>query len=204
MRVAVLLIDLDGVLRLWPNAHSCEEEHGLPSGSISRAAFAAPLLEQAITGRITDREWRDEVSRQLSVAYPEARAPEAVEAWSAPFGSVNAEVLEMVAAARKHCAVGLVSNATDRLTKDLAALGLAAHLDFVVNSSDIGFPKPRPEIFVHALARTGSRPEATVFVDDTAPNVAAACALGIRSHHFTSAAGLCVFLQSVGLLGVAA
>ena len=185
MRVAVMLIDLDGVLRLWPNAHSCEEEHGLPSGSVSRAAFAAPLLEQAITGRITDREWRAEVSRQLTLGYPEARAREAVEAWSAPFGSVNAEVLEMVAAARKHCVVGLVSNATDRLTKDLAALGLAAHLDFVVNSSDIGFAKPRPEIFAHALARTESQPEATVFVDDTASNVAAADALGIRSHHFS-------------------
>ena len=203
MRAASLLIDLDGVLRHWPSAHWCEEEHGLPIGAISKVAFAAPLLEQAITGRITDREWRAALSRQLSLAYPQARALEAVEVWSTPIGSVNAEVLEIVVAARSRCAVSLVSNATDRLTKDLAALGLAAHLDFVVNSSDIGVAKPRPEIFVHALALTGSQPEETVFVDDTAPNVAAACALGIRSHHFTSAAGLRVFLQSVGLLGVA-
>ncbi|MGN6828296.1 HAD family hydrolase [Paucibacter sp. M5-1] len=201
---ATLFIDLDGVLRLWPSGYSdLEEAHQLPVGSITRAAFASDLLTQVITGRITDEAWRAEVARRLAASHPNSRADAAVTAWSKPVGTVSLDVLNMVMVSREHCSVGLITNATDRLPRDLAALGLTEHLDFVINSSDIGVAKPSPEIFMHALAATNTPPQHAVFIDDTASNVAAANAMGIRSHHFVSAASLRTFMQSVGLPTIA-
>jgi len=200
LRPKTLLIDLDGVLRLWPNDYSTlEEEHQLPAGSIGRAAFEPALLGQVVTGRITDHQWRNEVGRRLAASYPHSLAEQAVVAWSGPVGTVNRDVLHMVTLARRHCTVGLVTNATDRLPHDLKELDLTRHLDFIVNSSEIGIAKPSPGIFRHALARMGVPADEAAFVDDTAANVSAAGALGIRSCHFTSIAGLSTFMQSIGL-----
>lgn len=189
------------MLRLWPGDYSAlEEEHKLPIGSIGRTAFEPALLGQVVTGRITDHQWRNEVVRRLAAAYPRSLAEEAVAAWSRPVGTVNRAVLHMVTLARKHCTVGLVTNATDRLPHDLMDLDLTRHLDFIVNSSKVGIAKPSPGIFRHALARMGVQPDEAAFVDDTAANVSAASALGIRSCHFTSIAGLSTFMQSIALL----
>jgi putative hydrolase of the HAD superfamily len=200
MRPTTLLLDLDGVLRIWPSEHAAlERAHKLPAGSIGKTAFESTLLEQVITGRMTDEEWRTEIGSRLSTAFPSSRAVEAVTAWSTPAGAIHEEVLQLVISARERCRIGLVTNATDRLVRDLETLGLSRHLDFIVSSSDVGFAKPAREIFVRALAVAGAQPAEAVFVDDTAPNVAAADALGIRSHHFVSPAGLTAFLQSIGV-----
>ncbi|MCU0754169.1 MAG: HAD-IA family hydrolase [Xanthomonadales bacterium] len=200
MRLSTLLIDLDGVLRLWPKEHSAlEQAHDLPPGSIAKMAFDPALLEQAITGRITDQEWRSEVSSRLAAFYPSSNSEEGVAAWSKTTGSVHHDVLRLVIRARRHFRVGLLTNATDRLPQDLKILGLGEHFDFVVNSSEVGFSKPSPEIFWRALSIAGSEPTETLFVDDTPSNVLAASALGIQAHYFTSVAGLTVFLQACGL-----
>jgi HAD superfamily hydrolase (TIGR01509 family) len=195
-----LLLDLDGVLRLWPPEHSALEiEHDLALGSVRAAAFEPALLEQVITGKITDQEWRNQVGAGLARTYPLSRANEAVVAWSRHAGTVHREALDLVIRARSQCRVGLVTNATDRLPRDLAELGLTKHLDFIVNSSEVGFSKPNPEIFRQALATAGAQLGEALFVDDTLPNVAAASTLGIRAHHFTTVAGLRAFLQSAGM-----
>jgi putative hydrolase of the HAD superfamily len=198
--LTTLFFDLDGVLRLWPNDYSVlEAKHNLPVGSVAAVAFEPSLLERVTTGRLTDDQWRSEVGRRLSEAFPHSRAHEAVSAWSSPAGSVSADVLRLVIQARRVCKVGLITNATDRLSQDLATLGLAEHLDLIVNSSDVGVAKPHPEIFRYALSLASAQPAQAAFVDDTPSNVAAASALGIRAHHFTSAAGLRDFMQSIGL-----
>ncbi len=205
MQPSTLLIDLDGVLRLWPKEYSAlEKAHALPPGSIGRTAFDPRLLEQVTTGRVTDQEWRHEVKRRLAASFPSSQAEAGVDAWSSPVGSVHQEVLCLVIRARVHCRIGLVTNATDRLPQDLDALGLAQHLDFVVNSSEVGFSKPSPEIFSRALTVAGAQPHETLFVDDTLSNVVAATALGIQAHHFTSVASLKTFMQSFGLVTNAA
>lgn len=59
--------------------------------------------------------------------------------------------------------------------------------DFVI-SGEIGLLKPEPAIFAFALARFGLRPEQALFIDDHAPNIAAARALGVPSVLFSDAA----------------
>jgi putative hydrolase of the HAD superfamily len=53
--------------------------------------------------------------------------------------------------------------------------------DVVVDSCQVGMRKPNPAIFLHALAELGGvAPERAVFLDDFAPNVAAARSVGIH------------------------
>lgn len=201
MTPRLLLTDLDGVVRQWPRGDaSLEESHGLPAGVIARTAFAPDLLHQAITGVITDEAWREEVRRQLQGLHPGADAGAAVAAWSEPAGVVDVEVRDLLAQVRERSRVGLITNATSRLPRDLARLELADHFDFIINSSEVGHAKPSPEIFAHALEVAGAAPGEALFIDDALANVQAAAALGIPAHHFAGVPPLREWLGGLGLI----
>ena len=59
-------------------------------------------------------------------------------------------------------------------------LGLDDEFDAVLLSFEVGAAKPDPVIYKEALARTGSKPEQAMFVDDQVRYVEGAVALGIR------------------------
>ena len=71
----------------------------------------------------------------------------------------------------------------------------------VVVSGDLGMVKPDPAIYAHTLEMMGAPAPAEVFfTDDSAKNIAAADALGFRTHLFEGAAGLETALLAEGLL----
>ena len=90
--IRVVLTDLDGVIRRWPASQfqSVEDAYGLERGSLSRAAFDKPLLTDAITGAITDAQWRKQIARLLGSQTDPATAASAVAAWSTSPGEVDA------------------------------------------------------------------------------------------------------------------
>ncbi len=57
----------------------------------------------------------------------------------------------------------------------------------VIISEEVGLRKPDPAIFALALERLGVPAERAAFIDDAAPNVEGAAALGIRAIHHTDA-----------------
>jgi putative hydrolase of the HAD superfamily len=183
-----VLCDLDGVVRHF-DAHpmdALDRAWGLPAGTTARAAFRPPLLEAAVTGRLSDEEWRAAIAVDLADAcggLPAAR--ELVAAWSEPLGRVDTEVLDLLTAARRTVPVVLVTNATTRLERDLAALGLAEAFDAVVNTARIGHCKPDPRVYGIAAERTGVPVERCLLVDDTLANVEAAQAFGMCGLHYT-------------------
>jgi putative hydrolase of the HAD superfamily len=203
--IRALLIDLDGVIRHWSSqaraTAQAEHQAGLPAGAIAGAAFAPDLLTPAIAGAISDEEWRRRIAARLSAEFPGAAVAAAVEAWSASPGEVDAAVLDLVRHARRRATVVLVTNATSRLDRDLARLGLTEEFDHVVNSSAIGWIKPQREIFDHALRVAAARPLETLFVDDRADFVAEAVRLGLLGHHFRDVAGLASELARRGMIG---
>jgi 2-haloacid dehalogenase len=69
----------------------------------------------------------------------------------------------------------------------------------VVVSGRIGLIKPDREIYDHTIARFGVAPERTVFIDDSAKNVAGAEAAGLRALHFTGPDALARDLAALGL-----
>jgi putative hydrolase of the HAD superfamily len=56
--------------------------------------------------------------------------------------------------------------------------------EVVVDSSEVGMRKPDARIYLLTCERLGVAPEASVFIDDNAENIAAARALGMETVHF--------------------
>ncbi len=71
----------------------------------------------------------------------------------------------------------------------------------VVVSGDEKLVKPHREIYDLAARRFGYAPEAMLFIDDNADNIAGAAALGWQVHHFRDAETLRADLTTRGLLG---
>ncbi|GHA06685.1 hypothetical protein GCM10010329_31570 [Streptomyces spiroverticillatus] len=190
---AAVLVDFDGVLNLWdPDGMSAlDRARGLPEGTLAGAAFEDGLLEAAVTGRLTDEEWRAQVAVALTATCGSAdRARALVGEWSALSGRIDAELLDLLGALRVRVPVVLVSNATTRLESYLAAKGLADAFDAVFNTSRFGIAKPDPRVFAEAARLVGVPVERCLFVDDTRANVSAATEAGLTGHHYRGAAEL--------------
>lgn len=196
-----VLSDLDGVLRDWSGQDTAgvEARFGLPPGAITRAAFAPDLLVPAITGIVTDEAWRARIVDRLSARHPGADAQGAIAAWSEPAGAIDEAVLALLQTARQRVPVILVTNATSRLDRDLARLGVTEAFDHIVNSSAVGAAKPDRAIFDHALALVGADAGKTLYIDDTASYHGPAAELGLMCHHYRGVAGLRHTLVSHGL-----
>jgi HAD superfamily hydrolase (TIGR01549 family) len=63
-------------------------------------------------------------------------------------------------------ALGLVSNRMRSIDDLLTQLDLQHYLQFTVISGEVNAWKPDPAIFEHALAKSGTRPQETVYVGD--------------------------------------
>jgi len=201
MAPKVLLVDLDGVIRHWrqPDA-PIEIAHGLPIGSIKKAAFASNQLALAITGQISDEEWRSRVAEHLAENYRVPTAAQAVEQWSAQPVEIDQRVLSLLRVCESVARIVLVTNATSRLASDLQSTGIANHFSAVINSSEVGFAKPEAAFFHAALSQVQAMPGQALFIDDTLANVEAAGNLGIRAHRFVGYNELSLFLQESGVL----
>jgi len=201
-RFDAFLCDLDGVLRIWDQDlwPSIEKRNGLQPGALYAAAFQADLLLPPVLGQISDDEWRLSVAKELAGEYGIERAVAAVADWSAPIGRVNPAAVAVVERARSAgIRTVMVTNATSRLDRDLAALGLDEVVDAVVNSSRIGAVKPDPQIYLHAAEVGAAKPERCLFVDDTAANVAGAEAVGMTALLYT---GTGVLPEIAAMLGL--
>ncbi len=99
---------------------------------------------------------------------------EARSLWRVPLpGAVDT----LAALRRAGLRVAVVSNADGRVARSLAELGLAAHLDAILDSHVEGVEKPDPEIFRRALARLGVSAARSAYVGD----IYAIDALGARA-----------------------
>ena len=111
-----------------------------------------------------------EVLRELGVADPDAFIDAEHEAWR-PAHAVLGSAQAMLESLRSRgIKTGVVANswpdAPRLLRQDAEAYGLAGLLDVMVFSEEVGVAKPRPEIFLHALAQLEVEPIDAMFVGD--------------------------------------
>ena len=111
-----------------------------------------------------------------------------------------------IAVARRLAAVGrtrlfTLNNESETLNEHrIAAFGLRGLFEGFLSSCWLGVRKPSHLIFERALRIVQARPAQALFVDDRAQNLGPAARLGMRTHHFTGAAGLAAALVERGLL----
>ena len=204
--VRVVVCDLDGVIRHFDEAPQSELGLGLASRFVLRVAFETKLLHRAVTGTISDDQWRASTVTELARGVGQDRAERAVLAWSSSSGRIDPQVLALVRQVRERVPVVLLTNATTRLRVDLAALNVLSEFDAIVNSAETGFPKPDPGAFAAAeAAASAALGESVVgssilFIDDTAAYVQAAEDRGWRATRFAGGPALAATLRAAQLV----
>lgn len=78
--------------------------------------------------------------------------------------------------------------------------GFFSWFEDIVVSGQVGLAKPDPAIFRLTIERCRLEPSRTVFIDDSAVNVAAGAEAGLHSIQFSTPAQLRSELQALGLL----
>ena len=112
------------------------------------------------------------VLRELGIDDPGAAAAMAAwrERYHAPVGIFDVADPEgaeaLVLAREAGLRVGVISNSNGTVRALLETLGLGRHLDFAIDSFEVGVEKPDPRIFALALARAGVAPHEAVYVGD--------------------------------------
>lgn len=185
-RIGTVVFDLDGVIRQWndDDLDDIETAHGLPARSILDVAFGEELGPAAVTGRLTYRQWMDEIREVILARFGEG-ATGALDAWEANVGRVDVDMLAVLRRVRADTTVALLSNGTTRLRRDLHVLDLLDEFDVVFNTAEIGVAKPDPEVFRIVCDELRSDPARTLFIDDLAENVAGARIAGLAAHQHT-------------------
>jgi REG-2-like HAD superfamily hydrolase len=62
--------------------------------------------------------------------------------------------------------LGLISNVAQDMEATYTKLGLQPYLNFKVTSAEVGYDKPRPEIFLAALKKAAVKPEEALYIGD--------------------------------------
>lgn len=186
MPIRAVIFDFGGVLVRTRSQHlraAWEARLGLAPGTASAIVFNSEGGRAAQLGQITNAAHWQWVGEALGLQGEElARFRHDFFAEDVLDRALLAYI-DRLAAAGLH--IGLLSNATDNARAVFAnKYGLLSHFHSVTISAEEGMMKPDPRIFYIALARAGTQPAETVFVDDFAENIAAAQALGMIALHF--------------------
>jgi epoxide hydrolase-like predicted phosphatase len=201
MDIEAIIFDFGGVMVdfFQPDRfRDVEARLGLPAGDLPDILWLSPEWRLAEVGAITDEEYWHRITRRLGLPTPEALHGFQQEL----FGDVQADprMVDLVRRLRGRYRLGLLSNASDAAPQLLhERYGLDGLFDVEVISALAGLAKPDPAIYRLALERLEAAPEATIFIDDYEPNVAAAAALGIHGIHFAGYEALLAALQQRGV-----
>jgi putative hydrolase of the HAD superfamily len=198
--IRAILFDLDGVVRRWDwgGESALEAAHNLAPNAFWTIAFEPSLLRRAVRGEITDEQWRDEVRRVVEKAHGREAAA-IVDKWTAHFGEVDRDVLAIVGALRPMYRVGLLTNGTTRLDRDLEMLGIRGRFDEVINSAATGVEKPTREAYLNAAKKMGFDVGECLLIDDTEKHVTGAIEAGMRAIRFVDPGQLRAELHKHGI-----
>lgn len=199
--VTAVVFDLGGVLIDWDPRY------------LYRTLFADEVAMEDFLTTVTTPEWNraqdagrpwSEAVEELAARHPEKR--ELIEAYRGRWPEMLGGPIEpTVDILRDLRATAVRLYALSNWSAETFAIARPRYpflewFDGIVISGEEGVIKPDARIFQVLLERYDLRPEETAFIDDHAPNVDAAAALGMQALRFTDAETLRSELHSLGLL----
>ncbi len=109
---------------------------------------------------------------------------------------VHHDVIDRIARLRADgYTTGLLTNSFRELREHIESRIDFGLFDVIVDSSEVGYRKPEPEIYDITTARLGGDPGSIVYIDDFLANVEGARRAGWRTIHLTDVAGALVELD---------
>ena len=202
MAETAILFDLGGVLIEWDPRR------------IYTARFQDPTELEWFLGEVCSPEWNRglDAGRPFAEAIAEKQAefPELLEPigwWGSRWeGMLGGAVPGTVAILRElvdrgHPTFALTNWSAETFPIARRRFPFLEWFQDIVVSGEVGLAKPDPAIFRLSEERCGLVPANTLFIDDHAPNLQAARALGFQTHLFQSPHALRQELQGRGLLG---
>ena len=199
--LSTVIFDLGGVLVDWDPRHLYRQ---LFSDASEMETFLAEVTSAEWNARQDEgRSW-DEAIEELVAEHPDKR--ELIEAFHRRWpemlaGEIPGAVDVLDDVRRTDVRLLALSNwSSETFPFALERFEFLSWFDAIVISGDVKARKPQPAIFEHVIERFDVRPSATVFVDDSDANVAAARELGFVAVHFVDAEGLRRDLNELGVL----
>ncbi len=200
-RSKAVLFDYGNVLVDWDPRH------------LYRQLFADPVEMDWFLTNVCTMDWhlRHDSGEPMSVTTAELalkhpKYADHIRAWDTRFGDmIGSEIAGSVALLDQIKAQGLKVGVLTNMPADQAWVCFRnfsrwAALDTIVVSGFVKMAKPGAEVFRLALHALDREPSEVFFVDDSAKNVAAAQALGITSHLFTTPEAFGEALRTSGFL----
>lgn len=140
------------------------------AGSDLDAAAFTDRYRDLVLGGATPDDPYPGLLRELGVDDPDAFIDAEHEVWLPAHEPLGAAQAMLDSLRTRGIKTALVANSwpdpARLLRADVERLGLAGLLDAIVVSEEVGYRKPQPEIFLHALAQLGVEPEHAMFVGD--------------------------------------
>ena len=135
---------------------------------------------EAKTGGVTEEQYRLLCTAALGLGG--ALADEFMAGfWDWYCGELDAELTDYAAGLRPRYRTGILSNSVAGARREeQARYSFEQLVDVVVYSAEVGLAKPDPRAYVHLCDELRVEPSELVFLDNRAPNVEAACQLGIH------------------------
>ena len=200
-----VIFDLGGVLIDWNPRHLYRQMFKDNEAAMER------FLAEVCTG-----EWNlsldagkpfAEGNAELVAIHPHER--ERIEAWhgrwiemvAGPIAGTVAILEELAAKETPLHALTNWSTETFALVRPDPVYAFLDRFRTIFVSGELRLIKPDPAIFRHVLEAIDAPAERCLFIDDSAKNVAAAAALNMRTHHFTTPENLRRELAQLGLVG---
>ena len=138
-------------------------------------------------GQITDERFRNELRQFLGKEIPDAVID---KAWGALLLDIPKQKLDLISRARKEHTTFLLSNTNHihrlkftQTFRDVTGHEIEEYFDKVYYSYEMGKRKPDADIFLQVLEENKLKPEETLLIDDSLPNIITAQDLGIQILH---------------------
>ena len=200
--IEVLVFDLFGVLIAFDDdlvagrlaSHCADPDDAF--GRLHKLTARHDIITGASTLPEVHRELVD--THGLTLSFRDFEA-----AWLEPYHEAIPGMADLAKALSEHYRLVLLSN----VDRDYWQVVRAMHpeidrFESLLVSCELGMAKPDPKVFRRVCQLTGTKPSQCFFVDDMAPNVEAARALGFHGHVFRTVEGLTAALLEAGASGM--
>lgn len=168
-------IDFKRVLGVWSNLS------GTPLAALAERFSMGEVFQRHERGEVTDEEFAARLCDEMGIALS---FEQFAAGWQAVFVALRPEVIAIMQRLRNEGHRVVVLSNTNRLHCNYWPQHypeVAAAVDHLYLSQDLGLRKPEPAIYQRVLDAENTPAEQAVFFDDHPDNIAAARAMGITA-----------------------